>query len=50
MTMRGVSVIHILSQGSFVFPRQGKGFVNQWLSSKLWRGNIREFLLIPILV
>src|ERR671932_2769704 len=43
--MLGVAVIHILTQGSFVFPRHVKGFVNQWLSSNYGVGTFLSFFL-----
>src|SRR4028119_530526 len=33
MMMLNMAVSHILIKGIFVFPRHGKGFINQWLSS-----------------
>jgi hypothetical protein len=35
MMMIAVGAIEILTKGKLVFPRQGKGFFSQWVSSKI---------------
>jgi hypothetical protein len=47
MMMLSVAMIHILLKGIFVFPRHGKGFVNQGLSSNYRLGTFFGFFYSP---